>query len=307
MAITAIEGMNFLFMLRPLELEQFYRDGYLLLSDVLTDDQLAPLITEYEIYIDRRAAELYATGILSQPYADEPFERRLACISRETGLLYPELDIMHLRGRATFAFLRNETLLDLAESLIGPEIICSPIQHLRPKLPSGLTPRGSDPHVVHWHQDAGVTWPEADPYFILTLWLPLVDATPENGCLRLIPGLHKGGLLPHRTKPGLGTAIHGDLLAHQRIVTLPMRKGSVLLMHKHTPHSSSRNSTDTVRWSIDLRYQAVGTATGRPFYPHFVVRSRAQPETVVTDYDLWSQQWVTALAQHQSVRVHRWL
>jgi ectoine hydroxylase-related dioxygenase (phytanoyl-CoA dioxygenase family) len=293
-------------MLTPLALEQFHRNGYLLLEDGLADAQLVPLIAEYESYIDRRASELYAAGQLTQTYAGEPFERRLACISRETGILYPELDIMHLRGPATFAFLRNETLLDIVESLVGPEILCSPIQHLRPKLPSGLTPRGSDPHVVHWHQDAGVTWPEADPYFILTLWIPLVDATPENGCLRLIPGVHKEGLLPHRTKPGLGTAIHGDLLARRPIVTLPMRKGSVLLMHKHTPHSSSRNSTDTVRWSIDLRYQATGTATGRPFYPAFVVRSRTAPSTVMTDYTAWAEQWATAVAQNHGTRVHRW-
>lgn len=286
--------------------EQFERDGYLVIEDLLDDADLTPLLEEYSAYIDRRAHELHAGGRLSQLYAAEPFARRLARISQETGELYPELDIMHLRGPATFAFLHNAKLLDLAESLIGPEIICSPIHHLRPKLPSGLTPRGSDPHVVHWHQDAGVTWEEADPYFILTLWIPLVDATPENGCLRVIPGIYKEGLLPHRTKRGLGTAIHGDLLAHRPIVTLPMRKGSVLLLHKHTPHSSSRNTTDTVRWSIDLRYQATGTATGRPFYPHFVVRSRVNPQTILHDHTEWSQQWHRALAQKQTVRIHRW-
>jgi phytanoyl-CoA hydroxylase len=288
------------------QIVQFHRDGFLVVEDLLTAADLEPVIDEYAAYIDRRAQELYAAGQLSQSYAAEPFARRLASISRETSVIYPELDIMHLRGRATFAFLHNEKLLDIAEALIGPEILCSPIQHLRPKLPSGLTPRGSDPHVVHWHQDAGVTWEEADPYFILTLWIPLVDATPENGCLRVIPGIHKKGLLPHRTKRGLGTAIHGDLLAHRPIVTLPMNKGSVLLMHKHAPHSSSRNSTDTVRWSMDIRYQATGTATGRPFYPHFVVRSRTNPLTVLYDHALWSQQWAAALAQNQGVRVHRW-
>jgi len=285
---------------------QFHRDGFLVVEDVLTAADLDPVIDEYAAYIDRRAQELYAAGQLSQTYAAEPFDRRLACICRETGELYPELDIMHLRGRATFAFLHNATLLDIADSLIGPELLCSPIQHLRPKLPSGLTPRGSDPHVVHWHQDAGVTWEEADPYFILTLWIPLVDATPENGCLRVIPGIHKEGLLPHRTKRGLGTAIRGDRLAHRPIVTLPMHKGSLLLMHKHTPHSSSRNTTETVRWSMDLRYQAVGTATGRPFYPAFVVRSQAQPASVLTDYAAWDELWTVALARQHPVRVHRW-
>ena len=64
---------------------------------------------------------------------------------------------MHFRGLACFEFLANKNLLDLIEGLVGPEISCSPIQHVRPKLPSGLTPNGSDAHVVPWHQDAGVT------------------------------------------------------------------------------------------------------------------------------------------------------
>ena len=54
----------------------------------------------------------------------------------------PELDIMFLRGEAAFAFLRNEKILDQVEGLVGPELTCSPIQHVRPKLPTGLTPRG---------------------------------------------------------------------------------------------------------------------------------------------------------------------
>ncbi len=287
------------------QIEQFHRDGYLVVEDALSEAELAPVIDEYAAYIDRRAQALVAAGDLRQSYAAEPFERRLAAIVQESNQLYPELDIMHLRGPATFAFLHNPTLLDLAESFVGPEIICSPILHLRPKLPNGLTPRGSDPHVLHWHQDAGVTWEEADPYFILTVWLPLVDATPENGCLRVIPRIHQEGLQPHRTKRGIGTAIHGARLARHPIVTLPMRKGSVLLLHKHTPHSSGRNTTDSVRWSMDIRYQATGTATGRPFHPHFVVRSRANPATVLTDHAAWAAAWEQALAA-PSVRIHRW-
>lgn len=284
----------------------FARDGFLLVEDLLTDADLAPVIEAYVTHIERRAQELHAAGDLSQTYAQLPFTHRLAAISQESGVLYPELDIMRLRAPALFDFLHHPKLLDLAEAFIGPEILCSPIQHVRPKLPSGLTPRGSDPHVVHWHQDAGVAWEEADPYFILTIWIPLVDATPENGCLRLLSGVHQDGLLPHRTKRGLGTAIHGDLLAGKSIITLPMRKGDVLLMHKHTPHSSSRNSSDGVRWSMDLRYQAVGTATGRPFHPAFVVRSRQDPASVLTDYGEWNRQWEDALTKHDGVRVHRW-
>lgn len=293
-------------MLTQSQRNDFDRNGYLLLEDWLTEDDLKPLIEEYCAYIDRRAHELYDQGQLTNLYENEPFTHRLAAISAESPLLYPELDIMHMRGAATFAFLRHPKVLDLAEAFVGPEIICSPIQHIRPKLPSGLTPRGSDPHVVHWHQDSGVTWEEADPYFILTVWIPLVDATLGNGCLRVIPGVHKEGLLPHRTKRGTGTAIHGDLLTGKSIIPLPMRKGSVLLMHKHTPHSSGRNKSDGVRWSIDLRYQATGTATGRPFQPAFIVRSRTNPQRVFTDYAAWCRCWEKALVQSSDQRIHRW-
>jgi len=293
-------------MLTQSQRNDFDRKGYLLLEDWLTEADLAPIIEEYCTYIDRRTQNLYAQGEVTNLYANKPFTHRLAAISAESPLLYPELDIMHMRGAATFAFLRHPKLLDLAEAFVGPEVICSPIQHVRPKLPSGLTPRGSDPHVVHWHQDAGVTWEEADPHFILTMWIPLVDATLENGCLRVLPSVYKDGLLPHRTKRGTGTAIHGALLAGKTIVPIPMRKGSLLLMHKHTPHSSGRNSSDGVRWSIDLRYQATGTATGRPFQPAFVVRSRENPQSVCSDYETWCRRWQAALEQSVEHRIHRW-
>jgi phytanoyl-CoA hydroxylase len=292
--------------LTPGQIDQFNAEGYLVVRQALQGSDLNPLIAEYTAHIDWRAQELYAAGKISQLYADAAFDQRLALICRENNELYRELDIMHLRGRAAFAFLHNPTLIDLVETLIGPEITCSPIQHVRPKLPSGLTPRGSDPHVVHWHQDAGVTWAEADPHFILTLWLPLVAATPDNGCLRVMPGVHKQGLLRHRTKPGLGTAIAPEALPQQKIVTLPMQPGDVLLMHKHTPHCSTRNNTERVRWSMDIRYQATGTPTGRPFHPDFVVRSRANPASVLRDYATWDRLWAEALAQSKGVRVHRW-
>lgn len=288
------------------QIEQFNDQGYLLIRQALAPVDLAPVIDEYTAYIDKRAQELYTTGRLSQLYADAPFEQRLALICREANDLYRELDIMYLRGPASFAFLRNAHVLDIVETLIGPEITCSPIQHIRPKLPSGLTPRGSDPHVVHWHQDAGVTWAEADPIFILTVWLPLVAATPENGCLRVMPGVHKQGLLRHRTKPGLGTAIAPEALPQQKQITLPMQPGDLLLMHKHTPHCSTRNNTDGVRWSMDIRYQPTGTPTGRPFHPDFVVRSRSDPTRVLTDHARWDQLWAEALTQSKGVRVHRW-
>ncbi|HIL11108.1 MAG TPA: mitomycin antibiotic biosynthesis protein, partial [Candidatus Latescibacteria bacterium] len=251
---------------------------------------------------------LLAEGKISDLYADEPFDRRLISICRENDEIYKELDIMHFRGRASFEFLVNDNLLDMVEGLVGPEITCSPIQHTRAKLPAGITPGGADPHVAPWHQDSGVTWEEADPHFIVTVWLPLSPARPENGCLQIIPRAHNAGMRQHHIKQGLGTVIIDDEMPAEEQLTLPMDKGDILLMHKQTPHRSTANNADVVRWSMDLRYQETGTPTGRPYNPDFVARSRSNPSSEFRDYDEWCRLWVEALKEikGKAIKGHRW-
>ena len=289
------------------QIAQFEAEGYLLLRSVLSDGDLDPIVAEYEEYIARRADELLVEGKVTTLYADEPFDRRLVSICRENNEIYKELDIMHFRGRASFEFLINDNLLDMVEALVGPEISCSPIQHTRAKLPSDIL-CGGDPHVAPWHQDAGVTWEEADPYFILTVWLPLSPARPENGCLQIMPKAHESGLMRHHIKQGLGTVITDEELPAGEQLTLPMDKGDILFMMKETPHRSLENDSDTVRWSMDLRYQQTGTPTGRPWHPDFVARSKANPESELRDYDEWCSRWVAALEENRgkAIKSHRW-
>src|SRR5262249_14429454 len=56
-----------------------------------------------------------------------------------------------------------------------------------------------------WHQDDGYTPVIPSPY--LTLWLALNDATVENGCVWVLPGSHKKGLVPHEPSP-IGLICH---------------------------------------------------------------------------------------------------
>ncbi len=277
------------------QIAQFEEEGYLLLHGVLTDADLDPVIAEYEQHIDRRAHELLTEGKISKLYADEPFHRRLVSICRECDEIYSNLDIMHFRGRDSFEFLRNDHLLDIVEGLVGPEITCSPVQHTRAKLPQGLTPSDGDPHIAPWHQDAGAFVEAADPHFVLTVWLPLSEARPENGCMQIIPRVHTEGLQQHWIERGLVTMSVEDERLREEGLTMPMDKGDVLLMHKAVPHRSSPNNTDTVRWSMDLRYQQTGTPSARPAQPDVAVRSRSNPSSVLSDYDEWCRLWIEAL------------
>ena len=294
------------------QIDRFEEEGYLVVENALDDSDLNPVVQDYEEYIGELAQEWLEAGEISSLYEEEPFETRLARICAENRNLAAQannlMDLYRARRRRSFEFLRNENLMDLVEGLVGPEIICSPIQHLRAKLPSHLfSGTGGDSHVAAWHQDAGVTQDDADPHFILTVWIPLTKATRENGCMQIIPRTNKGGLLEHQTIPGVGTRIREDEMPAMDPVDLPMEKGGVVLIHKNVPHRSTPNSSNGIRWSMDLRYQKAGTSTGRIIYPDFVVRSRANPASVLTDHEEWSRMWVEALeAESPADRHHRW-
>jgi ectoine hydroxylase-related dioxygenase (phytanoyl-CoA dioxygenase family) len=161
---------------------------------------------------------------------------------------------------------------------------------------------------IPWHQDNGVVLPEADVATILTVWMPLNDATLENGCLQVIPRSHRGELEPHCPGPA-GLEIPERFLPQAQAIPLPTRAGSVLLMTQRTVHSSLDNVTpDQVRISLDLRYQPVGQPTGRPVFPGFVARSAAHPESVLTDPEAWAAMWLDTREKlaEEDLAFNRW-
>ncbi len=283
------------------QFKHFVDEGYVIVEGALTDADLDPVIAGIEAFVDERARNLHREGLITELHEGVPFERRLALITQENTSIYDEIDIMHMRAEPLFRFLGNDRLLDQVESLVGPEITCSPIQHLRAKLPGNLANAGNgEEDALHarikeneapWHQDAQVHLEDADPVFILTVWLPLCDTDEENGCLQIIPRVHHGQTV--YWSDGFGIA-EGQL-PEGGILSLPMKKGDVLLMHKLIPHRSIPNRSGTIRWSLDLRYQQTGLPTGRSFYPNFITRSQRHPEFVLTNYETWRRGWEEAL------------
>ena len=296
-----------------LDVERFQEEGYLVVEDVLDVEQdLDPVVAEYMALLDDLAARWHAEGQIAAAYADLPFPQRLARILTERGRGgYQPFDIslpftgvtedtpIHL-GPATFRLLTSPRLIDAVEQLIGPEILSNPIQHVRIKPPESLLPsefRNSLVGQTDWHQDQGVALPEVDETEMLTVWLPVTDATVENGCLCVVPRSHQRGLVTHCPGGEQRKALHiPDELRGSDYTPLPIRRGGVLFMHRRTMHASLRNQSDGVRWSFDLRYQPIGQPTGRPWFPAFVVRIRWHPQSAVTDPEVWADLWRATLS-----------
>ena len=190
---------------RQAVLDEFDEKGYVVLEGILDpEEDIRPVVNEYEHVLDRLSREWHEQGKITDTYEDLPFAERLTEVARESeGGYYNHFDIslpqstieadtpMHT-GPEAFALLRNERLLDAVEMFIGPEIFCNPVQHTRIKPPVAVLPEEKRYHAgiakTQWHQDIGVVTEEADESDMLTVWLPVTEATEENGCLTVVPG-----------------------------------------------------------------------------------------------------------------------
>src|SRR5262249_1098902 len=141
---------------------------------------------------------------------------------------------------AVFNMLRSPRLMDVAEQIIGPEIYCHPVHHIRMKPPERLVPPemhdGGMTTATSWHQDQGVVLEEADQSKILTVGVPITAATAENGCLTVVPGSHRNGLVDHCRSSTAGLHIAPKLIPFDRAIPIPVKRGDILLMNQQTMH-----------------------------------------------------------------------
>lgn len=311
------------------QIQQFQDEGYLVVEDLLDVAlDIQPIVDEYTQLVDELINRWYAEGKLPSAYRDLPFWRRLLKIlesdvadeiGRYLDISLPQGGItaetpIHT-GPAMFAMLRSPRLLDAVESLIGPEIYSNPVQHVRIKMPERFIPADKRSNAMavttDWHQDQGVVLPEADESNILTVWMPLTDATIEMGCLALVPRSHKE-LFAHcpANRDGTGQLhIPDKFLAAAQPIPVPVKRGGALFMHRRTMHCSLPNKSDQIRWSFDLRYNPIGQPSGRPAFPGFVARSRQHPESELRDASAWAALWHAAraaLAEQEKPTFNRW-
>lgn len=109
-----------------------------------------------------------------------------------------------------------------------------------------------------WHQDDGYTKVFPSPY--LTLWLALNNATPENGCISVLPGSYKGGLVEHYDSP-LGRVCHDSDDPDQGI-RVPVKAGSMAVFWSLTMHKSSPNVSQGTRKAYVIQYAPAGLRVG---------------------------------------------
>ncbi|NKB69177.1 MAG: hypothetical protein GKR89_19080 [Candidatus Latescibacteria bacterium] len=141
-------------------------------------------------------------------------------------------------------------LLTLLEQLMGaPPVLFQEMALLKPPRIGREKP---------WHQDSAYfNVPLGTP--VIGVWIALDPATPENGCLHLIPGSHREDPMPHFKRRDW--QICDTDVASQRDVMVPLEPGGCLLWHGQTHHGSPQNRTDQRRRALQFHYKPQDTAT----------------------------------------------
>jgi ectoine hydroxylase-related dioxygenase (phytanoyl-CoA dioxygenase family) len=113
------------------------------------------------------------------------------------------------------------------------------------------------PRRFPWHQDNGYTFVEPQQY--LTCWVALTDATTDNGCPWVAPGVHTGGTLAHDYVEPLGYECFDEPPAPHAAVAAPVRKGGIVVFSSLTPHLTGPNTTDETRKAYIVQYARTGS------------------------------------------------
>ena len=159
---------------------------------------------------------------------------------------YPD-DVKKLKTKAHILcpwvgdIARHPRILDAFEDLIGPDILCYSMA-FRAKAADGATFAG-------WHQDSAYS--RIRPVVVLGA-LALSDCTPESGCLRVIPGSHKWGEMPHaETGDAASILARGQYISAEfdssRAVDLVLRPGEIGFFDYRVIHGSGPNRSDDRR------------------------------------------------------------
>ncbi len=218
--------------LTPREIETYHRDGLVIPADYRVSAEILRRIDELyrKLLDDNRDHPEFSADFILGPHLDAS-------------------DTYGVKGDpAWLDFAQNPEILDMVEQLIGPDFILW-----------GVTIFGKPARVgkaTPWHQD-GDYYP-IEPLETLTVWISLDGSTPEQGCMRYIPGSHRDRRVyshhfEHRDDYTLAQVIDDGQVDLDLARDVVLEPGQISLHDVYLVHGSEANRSDRRRMGLVLR------------------------------------------------------
>jgi ectoine hydroxylase-related dioxygenase (phytanoyl-CoA dioxygenase family) len=219
------------------QVTQYHRDGYLVVENLLAADEALA-------WKDILKARLAEEGKL-----DEPSGVRV---------WMPEMMDAYTRTR-----MLDAKMLAILQQLIGPNVEFLSVKAVFKNAKTNFN--------SPWHQD-WFYWQGTNK---ISVWIALDDATPENGCLRLVPGSHRQVFDKVEVDDGhgFGHRVSDEALHGWPIETVPVRRGDAVFFHDLALHGSCPNINGQERWSAIATYRDASRKDGSTVWRTAIVLS----------------------------------
>lgn len=209
-----------------------------------------PALSDEQLRCYEREGILFPLAVLT-PDEAASFRAALESVATDCGASTPRrFDGLHLFFDWAYRLVTQDALLDAVEKILGPDLLVDgTLVFYKP-------PR--DASYASWHQDSVYSGWHLTPS--TSAWIALTDSHRANGCMRVIPGSHRDGLLEHDTiqdDPNLlnrrGERIRMDV-DESHAVDVVLRAGEMSLHQSNIIHGSQPNSSDEPRIGFIVRF-----------------------------------------------------
>ncbi|HIA01216.1 MAG TPA: phytanoyl-CoA dioxygenase family protein, partial [Myxococcales bacterium] len=155
------------------QISHFNREGYLVVRNAIDPTLIKPI-------------KEHLSSLVNSGYNSE--FRRLD-VHRDDSTVLVWMKDVHCQIPSLATLLHHKTLTSMAAQLLNESV------EVRLLLDALFYKNGQNGGAVGWHQDYSY-WQQVEPACPIAAWIALTDSCEENGCLKVIPGSHKWGLMP---------------------------------------------------------------------------------------------------------------
>jgi ectoine hydroxylase-related dioxygenase (phytanoyl-CoA dioxygenase family) len=158
------------------------------------------------------------------------------------------LDGLHLFFDWAYRLVTHDAVLNAVEQILGGDILVDgTLVFYKPP---------QDSSYVSWHQDSVYSGWHLTPS--TSAWIALTASHPSNGCMRVIAGSHKQGVLDHaNARDDSNLLFRGERVQtvdESRAVDVVLQPGEMSLHHSNLIHGSNPNTSDEPRIGFIVRF-----------------------------------------------------
>lgn len=231
----------------PEQWRSYEENGYLKLGRLLDDGELKSLQERINQIMLGQASLDYGRILMQLDSDSGKYEDIKVATRGHKGATLNYRKIQDLEYDDLFRrYMERPIFQDICRRVYGAD---TPVAAFRAMFMNKPAHKGT---FLPWHQDR---WTNLDRDPLITVWTALDPATVANGCVQIVPGTHRLGLINRSHPSGFLTPEQArEYCPAEKVVYLELKAGEVALLHNWLLHSSDVNKTDIPRRAFSVCY-----------------------------------------------------